>query len=43
SRKKSLGNIFNAYPSPTLIYLKQNSTNDSNIHLTWSMKGAAMG
>ncbi|CAF1067180.1 unnamed protein product [Rotaria sordida] len=43
SRKKSLGHIFNAYPSPTLIYLKQNSTNDSNIHMTWSMKGNAMG
>ncbi|CAF2793679.1 unnamed protein product [Rotaria sp. Silwood2] len=43
SRKNSLGHIFNAYPSPKLIHLNQNSHDDPNINILWSMKGNTMG
>jgi hypothetical protein len=42
-RKRALGRIFNAYPSPTLIYPTQKSINDLEINATWSMKGVTMG
>ncbi len=41
-RKKALGHIFNAYPSPTLIRSKQKSINDLAINSTWSIEGNAM-
>ncbi|CAF2793698.1 unnamed protein product [Rotaria sp. Silwood2] len=41
--KNSLGRIFNAYPSPTLIRLNQSSNNDPNIQVACTMKGTTMG
>ncbi len=43
SRKEALGHIFNAYPSPALIDLDQNSANDRQIDTMWSVDGVTMG
>ncbi|CAF0971935.1 unnamed protein product [Adineta ricciae] len=41
--KNGLSHIFNAYPSPTLLQVKQNSTENSQIISEWLMKGEMIG
>lgn len=41
--KNGLSHIFNAYPSPTLLHVKQNSTENSEIVSEWLMKGEMIG